>query len=122
VAANSGDNILIGGSTDYDANRAALDALFAEWTRTDLGFPDRFSDLTDGSNGARATLLNQVGGRLVLLNNATVHADTSPDTLTGGGKGSDGTGTGRNWFFVDADDIINGLVKGKYGDKVTQIR
>jgi hypothetical protein len=121
VAANTGDNILIGGTTDYDQNLAALEAVFAEWTRTDLGFNDRASDLLNGTNGQGATPLNIVNGQLVLLNNATVHADNAADTLTGGGKGTSGTGTGRNWFFVDADDTITNLLKGKYGDKITQV-
>jgi hypothetical protein len=30
----SSDNILIAGTTDFDTNPAALDAIFAEWTRT----------------------------------------------------------------------------------------
>jgi hypothetical protein len=122
VAANTGDNILIGGTTSYDTNLAALSAIFAEWTRTDLSFADRFSDLFDGTNGAGATPLNVVNGQLVLLNGSTVHADTSPDTLTGGGKGTSGTGTGRNWFFVDSDDTITNPMTGKSGDKVTKVR
>jgi Ca2+-binding RTX toxin-like protein len=122
VAANTGDNLLIGGTTDFDKNLAALNAVFAEWTRTDLGFNDRVSDLLNGTNGQGATPLNSVNGQLVLLNNATVHADNAADTLTGGGKGTSGTGTGRNWFFVDADDIITNFLKGKNGDKKTRVR
>jgi hypothetical protein len=122
VAANTGDNLLIGSTTDYDQNLAALDAVFAEWTRIDLGFNDRASDLLNGTNGQGATPLNSVNGQFVLLNNATVHADKAGDTLTGGGKGASGMGTGRNWFFVDADDTITNPVKGKNGDKTTQVR
>jgi hypothetical protein len=94
----TGGNILIGGTTDFDTNLAALNAIFAEWTRTDLGFSDRVSDLLTGSNSTGLAPLNSVDGTLVLLNQTTVHADTSPDTLTGG--------FGRNWHFVDFDDVI----------------
>jgi hypothetical protein len=34
----TGRNILIGGTTDFDTNLPALNAIFAEWTRTDLSF------------------------------------------------------------------------------------
>src|SRR5262249_15500878 len=55
-----GDNILIGGTTDWDMNLDALNAIFAEWTRTDLGFADRFSDLTTFTNSAKAIPKNVV--------------------------------------------------------------
>jgi hypothetical protein len=122
VAANADDNILIGSTTNYDTNPAALSALFAEWTRNDLGFDDRRGDLLSGVNGAGATPLNIVNQQLILLNNANVHADASPDTLTGGGKGLNGAGTGRNWFFVDSDDVITNLMKGKNPDQVTKVK
>ena len=98
----SDDNILIAGTTDYtrpgNLNVAALSAIMAEWNRTDLGFSDRVSDLLTGSNSTGLAPLNSVDGTLVLLNQTTVHADTSSDTLTGG--------FGRNWHFVDVDDVI----------------
>jgi hypothetical protein len=118
VAANTGDNVMLAGSTSYDANLAALNAIFAEWTRTDLGFDDRVSDLLGGSNSAGAKPLNTVNGQLILLNNAAVHADTSADNLSGGGRDLSGIG-GRNWFFIDADDFITNLMAGT--DKVTRI-
>jgi hypothetical protein len=71
-----------------------------------------------GSSGA----LNTLNGQYILLNNATVHADNAADTLTGGGKGLDGTGGGRNWFFADADDILTNFVTGQNGDKKTKVR
>jgi hypothetical protein len=44
-----GDNILVGGSTVYDTNLTALNAIMAEWTRTDLSFEQRLADLnSDG--------------------------------------------------------------------------
>lgn len=114
------DNILIGGTTDYDTNLAALNAVFAEWTRIDLGFRDRFSDLNSGTNGQSATPLNQVNGTLILLTNATVHADTSPDTLIGSSQTDPATGQRvHNWFFSDYDDtLVNFLSSSDHKTKV----
>jgi hypothetical protein len=104
---SSGDNLVIGGTTAYDNNPAALDAIFAEWVRTDLSFRDRYSDLTSGTNGAGVTPLNQVNGQPILLTPTTVHADTSPDTLTGSNQTDPATGKRvHNWFFYDDDDVL----------------
>jgi Ca2+-binding RTX toxin-like protein len=119
---SGGDNLLIGGTTNWDTNLAALQAVMAEWDRTDLGFADRRSDLLSGTNGQGKKPLNvvTVNGQqqLILLtpatnpksNNGTVHADASPDTLVGG--------AGQNWFFYDGDDTLN----PKKGDKTNQVR
>jgi hypothetical protein len=105
------DNIVIGGTTDYDANLAALDAIFAEWARTDLNFKDRFSDLTSGTNGQSPTPLNQVNGQLILLTSATVHANSSPDTLIGSSHIDPATGKRvHNWFFYDGDDTLSNFL------------
>jgi hypothetical protein len=114
------DNIVIGGTTNYDANLAALDAIFAEWTRTDLNFKDRFSDLTSGTNGGGATPLNKVNGQLILLTSSTVHANSSPDTLIGSNHIDPATGKRvHNLFFYDADDtLINYLSSSDHKTKV----
>jgi len=108
-------------------NLDALNAMFGEWTRTDLGFADRFSDLTTFTNSAKAIPKNVVNGKPILLSNApvvvkgiminpTVHADTSVDTLTGSI-----IGTARNWFIVDSDNITGGLPR-KGTDKLTKAK
>jgi Ca2+-binding RTX toxin-like protein len=128
ASAATSDNILIGGTTNFDTNLAALDAIFAEWTRTDLGFADRFSDLTTFTNSAKAIPMNAVNGNPILLTNApvvvkglvinpTVHADTSIDTLTGSIMGA-----ARNWFIVDSDDTITGGLPRKGKDKLTKAK
>jgi hypothetical protein len=116
----TGDNILIGGATDFDSNLAALNAIFAEWTRTDLSYRDRFSDLTTGTNGQNATPLNQVNGLPILLTPSTVHADSSPDQLIGSNLIDPATGKRvHNWFFVDADDtVVNFLSSSDHETKV----
>jgi len=104
----SGDNILIGGTTDWDHNLAALEAIMAEWDRTDLGFSDRRSDLVNGSNGQGKSPLNDVNGQLILLtpstkrssSNGTVHASAFADTLIGSNAIDPATGKRvHNWFL-----------------------
>jgi hypothetical protein len=109
----SGEAILIAGTTDHtqpNLNVAALDAIFQELNRTDLGFDDRMSDLLTGSNSQGIVAKNVIGGTAILLNGTTVHDDLAADVLTGG--------TGRDWYFIDASDLIAGK---KAGDAVTTV-
>jgi Ca2+-binding RTX toxin-like protein len=125
----TGDNLLVGGRTDFDTALSALDAILAEWTRTDLGFSDRYSDLTSGSNSTGSPPLNVVSGTLVLLtaatdpasSNGTVHADSSPDTLIGSTRIDPLTGQRvHNGFFVDAvDTVVNLLASSDRSTSVT---
>jgi hypothetical protein len=125
---STGDNILIAGTTVYDGTPdylLDLDAIFAEWTRTDLMKPIdtyhiRFSDLSNGSGSSNP--LNVVNGKLILLNNQTVHADPRSDTLIAS-NGIDPTTFNRvhNWLFDDfsaADVIIGFLSSSDHKTKV----
>jgi hypothetical protein len=87
--AGDGD-ILIGGATAYDDDPAALRAVMAEWTRTDLTYAERVDHLQNG------------GGRngLVLLDAAAVSDDGRRDQVTGG--------RGLDWFFAGAGDRVTG--------------
>jgi Ca2+-binding RTX toxin-like protein len=82
VKAGKGAAILIGGTTKFDANIEALEALHAEWARTDLtGSPEavylqKVADLTAGGTGAK--------NGPYPLNSTTVHANHASDTLRGG--------------------------------------
>src|SRR5262249_58718882 len=82
VNGNGGDDILIGGTTSYDANPAALCALLAEWGRADASYSTRVNHLKNGGglNGA------------YLLTTAVVHDDGVTDTLYGN--------AGLDWFFA----------------------
>jgi Ca2+-binding RTX toxin-like protein len=93
IAGGGGDNILIGGSTVYDQNLLALQAIMAEWTRTDLSFEQRLAQLiSEGENDGR---LNGI----YVLNKKSVQSDGATDSLTGGG--------GHNWFFAtNKEDLI----------------
>jgi hypothetical protein len=101
------DNILIGGTTDYDTWQAALDAIFTEWTRTDLSpqdsFQIRFGDLSTGLT---------VGGQLVMLSKQTVHANSVPDKLICSNRKDPATSKRvHNWFFHDGDDTLVNFMK-----------
>jgi hypothetical protein len=118
---SSGDNILIGGTTDWDTNLAALEAVMAEWDRTDLGYHDRRSDLLDGTNDPGKTPLNMVNGQLILLtpahnpasSNGTVHANAFADTLIGSSGIDPATGKRvHNWFLYAVDDAILNFLNG----------
>ncbi len=104
VTGGGGDNILIAGTTSYDAVPAALSALMAEWSRTDRSFEKRIADLMTGNDGA-------LNGPYTLTKK-TVFDDDAPDTVTGGG--------GQTWFFVaQFDDTVNNR---KPADHITRVK
>jgi Ca2+-binding RTX toxin-like protein len=94
-----GEDILIGGTTNYDNDNLALAMVMREWTRTDLGYEDRINHLLGatpgGLNGAFA------------LNAATVHDEATPsaDMLKGGDDAPD-------WFWAAMGDTIGDLLAG----------
>jgi hypothetical protein len=104
ITGGGGDNILIGGTTAWDTNATALNAIMQEWTDTSLTFKQRTRALHKGI---------VVNGQTYALNKKTVMADCSPDTLIGG--------SGRNWFFVDTDDTINNGAGPGANDRVTHL-
>ena len=77
----SGDQLIINGTTRYDGNVEALDAILAEWQRTDEEYAVRVDHLSKGVGSG--------GFRLVL--NQTVFDDRAFDSLTLG-PGETGTG------------------------------
>jgi hypothetical protein len=111
VNANS---IVIGGTTAYDTNLAALQLIMTEWLRTDLNFRDLLYDISSGGAGVANSVLTGTG---IALNNATVFANNASNTLI---EPSTDT-TGQYWFFADAADTIPFLKRGKYGDHVTKV-
>jgi hypothetical protein len=104
ITGSGGDNILIGGTTLWDADLPALLAIMQEWSNTSLSFDQRVNDLRQGI---------VVGFFVYSLNRSSVFADSSPDSLIGGG--------GQNWFFADSDDVIdNGAGPGP-NDRLTRV-
>jgi Ca2+-binding RTX toxin-like protein len=81
-----GDDILIGGTTRYDSDAGALSAILAEWSRTDLKFAERVSNLSRGLAGG------------IRLDATTVADDGSTDKLTGS--------AGSDWLLAGAGDQV----------------
>jgi hypothetical protein len=88
LAGGAGDNLLVGGSTSYDRNLSALEALFAEWARTDLSIAQRITDLRYGGG---------LNGSYV-LNGSTISYGSAQDALTGG--------TGADWLLYGGADVL----------------
>jgi hypothetical protein len=95
------EDILIGGTTDYDRNPAALLAILAEWTRTD-GINDdyaaRVANLTSGTNGAP------------ILNDITVRSNGRANTL-GGNAGLDFFFANLDRDMLDSDVLTEELIE-----------
>ncbi|HBH53449.1 MAG TPA: hemolysin, partial [Planctomycetaceae bacterium] len=101
---NGGDDedIVIGGLTTYFSestkviDRTAIKAIWDEWTRLDLTYASRITNLKNGGglNGSSK------------LNSLTVLTDSSTmlDTLAGG--------LGLDWFWQFTGDVVNDLNNG----------
>lgn len=82
TATSVGDDLLIGGKTIYDTNKAAIDAILASWV----------SSLTY-ANHIKALATTGVGPtKQYKLNSTSVLNDNASDILFGGG--------GTDWFFA----------------------
>jgi hypothetical protein len=79
----NGENVLIGGSTQWDSDTTALAAIMAEWTRTDLAYADRVDHLLNGGG---------LNGSYVLTA-STVTGNGGGNTLLGG--------SGLNLYYGD---------------------
>jgi Ca2+-binding RTX toxin-like protein len=108
VRAGSGGDILIGGTTDFDNNAAALAALLAEWSRTDANFSTRMAHLMGTMNAGLNHSMD--GSPFYFLNPNTVHADSSVNLLYGG--------PGMDWFFAGIMDLV---LNKPSGDVVTKV-
>jgi hypothetical protein len=101
IRASYGGSIMIGGTTDYDANLPALVAIMKEWGRTDANYTTRLKHLqgtqTGGLNGSYR------------LTAATVHDDAAVDNMSGW--------DGMDWFFVGGSgkkrDKVNAQTSGE---------
>jgi hypothetical protein len=91
-----GDNLQIAGSTAWDQNALALDSIMAEWASSD-SYATRVADLMGNTSNPA---FNQRQNGQYFLNTSTVHADASPDVLTGGLLSQD-------WFFADLARAVN---------------
>jgi Ca2+-binding RTX toxin-like protein len=83
TGSDGGDDILIGGTTAYDSNKAVIDAILAAWAGK-TSFAAGVSALTAGI---------AVSGQLRKLDTSTVTDDNATDLFLGG--------TGLDWFFAE---------------------
>jgi Ca2+-binding RTX toxin-like protein len=91
VTGGAAGDLLIGGSTSFDANVAALQAILAEWERTDATYTERIDHL----RGAAAGGLNGT----FFLKSTTVHDDATADALQGG--------PGMDWFWAQLAEVLD---------------
>ncbi len=87
----SNDTLMIAGSTGYDLQDAALEAILDEWDRTDLNFSQRVADLENGTgrNGSDVLTL------------ATVRSNDRANSITS-------NASGQSWIFARTSDTIFG--------------
>ncbi|MBI3465863.1 MAG: hypothetical protein HY000_22830, partial [Planctomycetes bacterium] len=96
-----GDDLLIAGATDFDANDDALYAVMKEWTSAH-DYLTRVKNLRNGGGGGTDGPQN---GTVFLVASpiaATVHDDAAADQLAGG--------NGRDWFFARVDAAIKDMI------------
>ncbi len=104
LTGGSGSDILIAGSTIYDQNVAALDALLSTWDDTTLSYDQRVADLLSG-----VSYTDDTGTHTAALDaDSTVSqpAGSGPSTIKGGSSGLD-------WFFAAVTDVIKNQKKGE---------
>jgi Ca2+-binding RTX toxin-like protein len=97
-------DLLIAGSTNFDHNLDALNAIMAEWTSASsytLRLAHLMNTTPGGKNGS------------TFLTPATVHDNTSQDTLIGG--------LGQDWFWArqTGDSLPDVVTTGKLAETVT---
>ena len=117
----TGEDILIAGQCSYysessqSLNLTAINAIMAEWTRTDLGSlsdPTGYLARVDDLRTANAS--GALNGSYVLTS-ATVSKDASAvDTLFGG--------LDRDWFLASAEDVLSDrVISGDQAEELTLI-
>ena len=103
LTGGNGEDLLLGANYTQQANVAALNALMAEWGRTDLAYSGRIDHLTGAvSGGNNGSFLLTTGG------SPTVTDDAAIDTMTGGS-------TALDWFFSHTGtnaDIVTDINAG----------
>ena len=83
IVGNADDDILIAGTTVYDGDPTALNAIMQEWTR-DAGYEERIEALVSGVT---------LDGIAYRLDGTTVLDDGDADKLTGS--------SGFDWFWFN---------------------
>ena len=86
------NNILISGTTSFDANPVALNAIMAEWSSSHT-YATRINNLINGSGSP-----DRLNGNYFLQLGVTVFNDLYTDTLNY---------SGQDWLFYDGQDHLN---------------
>jgi Ca2+-binding RTX toxin-like protein len=120
IVGNEADDILIAGSTAFDAIEVALSAILAEWTSS-RSYAQRVANIT--GTGTGSDFDNRLHGDTYLrvttdAATTTVFDDGSQDTLTGN--------SGQDWFFANllrsgAKDKITDLSAAEFANDLTFI-
>jgi hypothetical protein len=99
VYGSGNGDILIGGTTAYDLDQnGELEAIMAEWTRTDLSYADRVNHILNGDDALDPYPLNA----------STVFDNGAANTITG-----NASGIVSNLYFVTNSDVITDLTAGE---------
>jgi Ca2+-binding RTX toxin-like protein len=100
LVGNADEDILVAGTTNFDAQDAALYAIVSEWTSTRT-YAQRTANIS--GTGAGPSFDARLNGTYFLNASATVHDDNAKDMLTGA--------AGQDWFFanlfLDSGDDAN---------------
>src|SRR5262249_3054462 len=99
---NGGDDVLLGGTTAFDGDEAALAAVMAEWTSA-KDFATRVADLSNNTASPlfSAARLNGIYFLIDAGTGQTVFNDATRATLTGS--------AGSDWFFAGTADLVTDL-------------
>jgi Ca2+-binding RTX toxin-like protein len=110
LTGGSGEDILIAGTTVYDRNIVALDALLATWDNPTLSYSQRVAELRNGvSYPADAGTLT---ADLIADTTVSQPADSGRSNLNGGSSGLD-------WFFAAQTDKV--IKKNNMGEIVSTL-
>jgi hypothetical protein len=103
LTSTSGSDILIGGNTIYNSNLKALEAILTEWSRSDIGYQQKVTDLL----GPTSVAGSKNNG--YFLNSGTVASNHQHNTLTGAANTN-----ALDWFFANlATDSVLGMIAGE---------
>jgi hypothetical protein len=108
------DDILVAARTSYDSDLTALNALLAEWIRTDLNYKSRVNDIMVGTQSD----LNQVNGTQIILvkasaNTGTVFDNTVANTIVGS--------PGPDLDLIYYDNSLTTLTNKLAGEKLVNL-
>jgi Ca2+-binding RTX toxin-like protein len=108
LVGNSGGDLLIAGTTAFDSDLAALNAILAEWTSA-RSYADRVANLSGTGSGPRAN------GDVFLIasgTGATVFDDGAVNQLQGA--------SGMNWYFAKRSGSLTDVITGLHDGEVVE--